>query len=269
MEPRNMKYNSWLHYLKNLVRIKGGFFLKKGMSMRSSEQQKMVYTYIGQRIRERRKILKLNQSQLAELMGFSYQQMQKYETGSSNISAGKLLWFAKILNVPPSYFYDGLNVDDTIGKRIETSVIQKTRTEKLRVLLVDDNPADVVLFKKALSCCKEQAELHVIYEADQVMDFLQHHALKYSQRLPDVIMLELSLPKVSGFELLRSIKKFSKTAELPVVILTHSISIRDLMDSYRQGAAGFIQKSVNLEEYSECLEIVLKYWSKAVALPVM
>ncbi len=70
--------------------------------MNIAEQQDAVCIFIGQRIRERRKLLKLSQNELAEFMGFSYQQMQKYEKGLSHVSAGKLLLFAKILNVPPS-----------------------------------------------------------------------------------------------------------------------------------------------------------------------
>lgn len=235
--------------------------------MNVSEQNKSVYVYIGQRIRERRKLLSLNQSELADLMGFSYQQMQKYETGASHVSAGKLLLFAKILNVPPSYFYEGLNLDDSIGKRIENTVIQRVRTEPLRILLVEDNPSDVLLFKKAMHACSDQVDVHIIHDSETVMDFLQNHELKYGQRQPDLVVLDLSMPKLSGIELLKLIKKHPKTVELPVIVLTNSINIKDMMESYRHGAAGFIQKSVDLEEYIEFMEIVVKYWSKIVALP--
>jgi CheY-like chemotaxis protein len=232
-----------------------------------TESQKSVYAYMGQRIRERRKLLKLNQSQLAEMMGFSYQQMQKYENGTSQVSAGKLLMFAKALNVPPSYFYDGIKLDDEIGKRIETDIIQKTRTEPLHILQVEDNPGDVILFKKALNSCTEKAEVHAIHDAEMVMDFLQNHEVKYGKKLPDLVVLDLSLPKISGLELLKRIKKNPNTQELPVVILTNSISAKDMKEAYRHGASGFIQKSVDLQEYTDSLEVVVKYWSKIVALP--
>jgi CheY-like chemotaxis protein/DNA-binding transcriptional regulator YiaG len=237
------------------------------IALNAAGQQKSVYVYIGQRIRERRKLLNLSQSQLAEMAGFSYQQMQKYENGASQISAGKLLLFAKIMNVPPSYFYEGLSLDDTIGKRIENNVIQKTRTEPLRILLVEDSPADIILFKKALESCSDAVDLHSIHDPETVMDFLQNHQVKYGQKQPDLVILDLSMPKISGMELLKSIKKHPKTLELPVVILTNSISIKDMMSSYREGAAGFIQKSVDMEEYTESVGIIAKYWSKIVALP--
>jgi two-component system response regulator len=235
--------------------------------MNAAQQQEPIYIYIGQRIRERRKLLKLNQTELAELMGFSYQQMQKYETGASRVSASKLLMFAKILNVPPSYFYDGIKIEDNIGKRIEPNVIQKGRTRSLRILLVEDNPADVILFKKALTIYADDTDMHVIHDPEHVMDFLQNHEVKYGQKLPDLVILDLSLPKLNGLELLKSIKKHPKIMELPVVVLTNSINVKDMMESYRNGAAGFIQKLVDLDEYVDAIDIVLKYWSKIVALP--
>src|SRR5271170_5620973 len=128
--------------------------------MNTTEQHKSVYIFIGQRIRQRRKTLNLNQSELAGLMGFSYQQMQKYESGASQVSAGKLLLFAKIMNVPPSYFYEGIKMEETIGQRLDAHIIPKTRSEPLRILLVENSPADVLLFKKALNACSEQAEVH-------------------------------------------------------------------------------------------------------------
>lgn len=234
-----------------------------------SELNNSVYVYVGQKIRERRKLLKLSQSQLAEMMGFSYQQMQKYETGASQASISKLLQFAQILNVPPLYFYEGAKLDDEIGKGITSDVIQKSRTEPLHVLLVEDSPADVILFRKALSACSEQVDLHVIHDAETVKDFLQNHSAKFGKAAPDLVILDLSLPKITGLQLLKSIKSNAETVALPVVILTNSISKKEMQEAYRNGAAGFIQKSVDMEQYMEAIETAMRYWSKAVALPVM
>jgi len=193
--------------------------------------------------------------------------MQKYETGTSHVSAGKLLMFARILNVPPSYFYEGIKLEESIGKRLDSHIIPKIRTEPLRILLVENSPADVILFKKALNSCSEQADVHVMHDAETAMEFLQNHKVKFGQKLPDIIMLDLSMPRLSGMELLRAIKKHPKTLELPVIILTHSVSTKDMMESYKEGAAGFIQKSVDMDEYIQSLDIAVKYWAKTVALP--
>ena len=227
--------------------------------------------HIGRRMRERRNLLKLTQSEVAELMGFSYQQMQKYESGVSQISTGKLLLFAKILNVPASYFLDGITLDKGIGKRIETNIIQKTRTEPLHILLVDDNAADVILFKQALIVC-EPVELHVVHDAAITMNLLKNDGIVFERRLPDVVFLDINVQKsngqkLNGMGLLASIKKNPKTQSLPVLILTNSISVKDMKESYRCGASGFIQKSNDAKEYEENLKAIIRYWSRIVLLP--
>jgi len=201
------------------------------------------------------------------LMGFSYQQMQKYETGVSHVSAGKLLQFARILNVPPNYFFDGLKLEGVLENRINASVIQRRRVRAFSVMMVEDNPSDVILFKKALAECDVPTEVQTFHDAEGAIDFLANHDVKFSQDLPDLVVLDLSLPKVGGLELLKRIKKHPQLLELPVVILTNSISMNDMMAAYRHGAAGFIQKSVDLSEYMDGMAIVMKYWSKIVALP--
>ncbi len=235
--------------------------------MNTSERQDSVYAYIGQRIRERRKLLKLSQTELADLMGFSYQQMQKYETGASHVSAGKLLLFARILNVPPDFFFEGIKLEPLLGDRIDSSLIQKARVKSFRILLVEDNPADVILFKKALSECEGPLDVHTFHEADSAMDFLQNHGPKFNQPLPDLIVLDLSLPKVSGMDFLKAMKKNSRLMGVPVVVLTNSISTSDMVEAYKLGAAGFIQKSVDLNEYVTGIGIMVKYWTKVVVLP--
>ena len=235
--------------------------------MSVAEQHETIYVYIGQRVRERRKLLNLSQAELAEMMGFSYQQMQKYETGASRVSAGTLLIFAKILNVPASYFYEGLKLEEAIGTRIESNIIQRIRTRALRILLVEDNPADVILFKKALDNRAELTNATVVHDAEVVMDYLQNYATKFGKAQPDIVVLDLSLPKLNGMELLKLIKKHPKTMAFPVLVLTNSINVKDMASAYRNGAAGFIQKSVDFEVYMDDLASVVNYWSKTVALP--
>ena len=225
-----------------------------------------VYAYIGQRIRQRRKMLQLNQTQLAEMMGFSYQQMQKYESGSSHVSAGKLLLLAKVLNVPPAYFYEGIALDDNIGKRLETNFIQKTRTDPLRVLLVDESPSDVILFMKAMNGVSEQLEVRTIHDPQLVMEHLLNHGERFGGSKTDIVIVEC-LSKSGVAELIRMIKKNPRTQMLPIIALTRSVSVKDLHEMYKHGVASFIQKSVDLDEYTRSLEVFVRYWARIVSLP--
>ena len=84
---------------------------------------------------------------------------------------------------------------------------------------------------------------------------------------PEIVILDLNLPKISGMQLLKEIKSNSQTASLPVLILTNSISKKEMTEAYRLGASGFIQKSIDFEEYREAIETLVMYWSKVVALP--
>jgi CheY-like chemotaxis protein/DNA-binding XRE family transcriptional regulator len=225
------------------------------------------YTYIGQRIRERRKLLKMSQSQLADLIGFSCQQIQKYESGVSQASIGRLLQLSRALNVPVAYFYEGAKLDDEIGIAIPDFIVRNDRTRPLRVLLVEDSAADVILFRKALSACPEPLDLHVIPDSEQVMSYLQKHATPSDRGAPDLVMLDISLPKISGLQLLKLIKNNPETVRLPVVILTNSVSSKEMDEAYHGGAAGFIQKRMEMEEYVESIQSAMRYWCRTVALP--
>jgi len=232
-------------------------------------QHHSVYSYVGQRIRERRKVLRLSQIDLARMMGFSYQQMQKYETGTSHATVSRLLQFANVLNVPATYFYEGAKLNDALGNAIQSDTIKQNRTTPLHVLLVEDNPADVILFRKALSTLSEQIDLHVIHKAETVSDYLQNYESKYGKSAPELVILDLSLPKIHGLQLLKNIKNNSATISLPVIMLTNSVSRKEMEDAYRYGASGFIQKSVDMGQYMDAIETAMRYWAKAVALPAM
>ena len=232
-------------------------------------QKNNVYAYVGQRIKERRKLLKMNQAQLAELMGFSYQQMQKYESGASQISVSRMLQFSRVLGVPATYFYEGVRIEDAIGKEIDTDIVQRTRTKPLNVLLIENNSGDILQFKRVLSTCTEQVDVYVIHDAEKVTDYLNHHSSKYGRDKPDIIILETMLPRNNGLQLIKSIRKVPTLSHVPIIIFTNSISKRDMLDSYAHGVAGFIQKSADIKEYIDTVDVLIRYWARAVILPNM
>lgn len=237
--------------------------------MEATDIQRSVYTYIGQRIRDRRKFLKMNQAQLAEVIGVSYQQVQKYENGSSQLSVSKLLQVASALQVSPVYFYEGVPVEECFGSTTTPDRIKRLRTEPFHILLVEDNPGDVILFRRAVKACDESAVIHSIYDPEMVIDYLCNAPTKYGRQQPDIVVLDLALPKIAGMKLLELIKKNSLITDIPVLILTNSLSMNEMREAYRLGAAGFIQKSVELGDYNRAIEAATRYWSQAVALPRM
>ena len=101
-------------------------------------QQPSIEHYVGNKIRERRKLLKLNQTELATMLGISYQQVQKYESGATTLTLGRLMHIAKILNVQPHFFYEGAPVDASLSDAPASDVIVKHRKRPLQILLVEE-----------------------------------------------------------------------------------------------------------------------------------
>ena len=232
------------------------------------QEDEKVHLTLGRRIRDRRKILGLTQSQLAGLLGLaSYQQVQNYEAGTRRLLVSDLLQFARILNVPPTYFYDGITLDRLIGKKLESDVIPTIRTKPLRLLLVEGNHSDAFMFKTALNASGLKTELDIVHNSEEAISFIQACEVRFNQHLPDILVLALFLEKASGFEVLKFVRTNPKTRDVPVIILTNSVSMKDMTNSYKRGASGFIQKTSVMEEYKEHITSLVKYWSDTVVLP--
>lgn len=225
--------------------------------------------YVGYKIKERRKLLKLSQTKLAEMMGLSYQQIQKYENGSNKITLARILELSKVLNIPTVYFYEGADLDDEIGKPINSKVIRTERTKPLNVLMVEDNADDEILLRNAIEDSEEMVNISVIRDADKVIDFLRNHSSKYGEPKPDIVFMDLSMPKTDGTSLIKSIKKDRELQDIPIIVLTNSISVEEMSEIYKQQAAGFIPKSFDYNEFAENIDTAMKYWSKVVVLPSM
>jgi CheY-like chemotaxis protein/DNA-binding XRE family transcriptional regulator len=230
--------------------------------------QMTLEQYVGTRIRERRRLLKLSQSELASLMGVSYQQLQKYENGVNALTLNRLIQMAQVMNAPPSYFYDGAPVTSDVATISEGETIVTERTRPLQILLVEDNSGDEILFRNAVEQCGAFSEIQVLQNPDMVIDFIQNHESKGHAR-PHLIVLDINLPRMDGLTLLREIKSCETIADIPVIILTNSVRTKEMKESYRLNASGFIQKSLKYEEFCDNVAAAMNYWTRTVILPVM
>jgi CheY-like chemotaxis protein len=225
--------------------------------------------YVGNRIRDRRKMMKLSQTELADLLKMSYQQLQKYEGGTNAMTLNRLIQMAGVLNVPPSYFYDGAPAESHLPPLPESDVINADRTRALQILLVEDNASDEILFRNAVEQSSAFAEVHVIQNPEMVVDFLSHTQEKYMRPRPHLVVLDINLPRMDGLTLLRKIKSDAEIADIPVIMLTNSVRTKEMKESYKLHASGFIQKSLSFEEFADNVGTAMAYWTKAVVLPVM
>jgi len=141
------------------------------------------------------------------------------------------------------------------------------RINPIEVLLVEDSPADVRLTKEALKEEKLHVNLNVVNDGVEAMEFL-HRTGKFAQAVrPDLILLDLNLPKKDGREVLKEIKQDEKLRSIPVVILTTSKAEEDIVKSYNQYANCYITKPLDLSQFSTVVKSINDFWLTIVKLP--
>jgi two-component system response regulator len=137
------------------------------------------------------------------------------------------------------------------------------RAEPGSILLVEDNPDDVALTLRAFEREHLANQVHVAVDGPEALDFLfarGRHAARAGKPLPQVVLLDLKLPKVDGLEVLREIRSNPRTQLLPVVVLTSSIEETDVARAYGLGANGYIRKPVDFREFVEAARQLGMYW---------
>ncbi len=136
------------------------------------------------------------------------------------------------------------------------------------VLLVEDEPADANLVRVALKESRILCRLHHLSDGVEALAFLRREGELYrTAPRPDLILLDLNMPRMNGQELLRIIKDDLALNTIPVVILTTSDVERDVVASYQLGAAGYVTKPVDIEQFIEAIRQIGRYWFVLVLLP--
>ncbi|MBS3963448.1 MAG: response regulator, partial [Methylomonas sp.] len=131
------------------------------------------------------------------------------------------------------------------------------------ILLVEDNPDDEALTLRALRKNNILNEVVVVRDGVEALDHLfagESHSNRASDELPQLVLLDLKLPKLDGLEVLKRIRSDLRTQFLPVVILTTSNEDRDILSSYELGANSFIRKPVDFEQFMEAVRQLGLYW---------
>jgi CheY-like chemotaxis protein len=138
------------------------------------------------------------------------------------------------------------------------------------LLLADDDPDDRLLVKDALQESRLEADLRLVEDGEELMDYL-HRRGKYADPddspPPDLILLDLKMPKKSGHQALEEIKGNPKLRRIPIVVLTTSKAEEDIVRAYNSGANSFIVKPTNFGALTEAMETLERYWFELIALP--
>ena len=141
------------------------------------------------------------------------------------------------------------------------------RNGPIEILLVEDNPGDVRLTKEALKEGKVYSNLHTVKDGVEAMEYLRREGKYSSVPRPDIILLDLNLPRKDGREVLEEIKSDEKLKRIPVVVLTTSKAEEDVLRTYNLHANCYVTKPVDLEKFMVVVKTIDVFWLTVVTLP--
>lgn len=137
----------------------------------------------------------------------------------------------------------------------------------IEILLVEDHPGDMRLTKEALREGKVYNNLHWVKDGVEAMEFLRRQGKHDQAPRPDIILLDLNLPKKDGREVLSEIKSDDKLKQIPVVVLTTSKAEEDVLRSYNLHANCYVTKPVDLDKFIVVVKSIDRFWLTVVTLP--
>lgn len=139
--------------------------------------------------------------------------------------------------------------------------------EPIEILLIEDNPVDILMTRHALREGRVSNNLHVVEDGEEATDFLWKRGRFSEAPRPDLILLDLNLPKRSGREILADIKADRELLNIPVIVLTTSEDEEDIAMCYQLHSNCFITKPVDMEQFSHVIRSIEGFWLTIVKLP--
>ncbi|AWK11942.1 two-component system response regulator [Streptomyces spongiicola] len=140
-------------------------------------------------------------------------------------------------------------------------------TKPIEVLLVEDDPGDELMTREAFADNKIGNSLHVVRDGQEALDFLYRQGAHRDAPRPDLILLDLNLPKYDGRQVLERIKADADLTHIPVVVLTTSAAEEDILRSYRLHASAYVTKPVDLEQFIAAIRKIDDFFVTVVRLP--
>ncbi|USO02115.1 MAG: response regulator [Alphaproteobacteria bacterium] len=234
------------------------------------EKEYEIDEFIGYKLREQRQKLNFTLSDISSRVGVSLQQIQKYEQGKSRIPAVLLFKISKILNVTPDYFFEGVeNISSNFFTYKTKEDISFERPKSLNLFIIEDDPSDELLIRNILNTSRYDIKIHSAHDGEKALEMLRNRESLSLFPRPDLIFLDLNIPKRDGHYVLKEIKRDENLCDIPVVVITNSISAKDMMSTYKGYAAGYIFKSFDIEVFHKDIIRTIEYWADVAVLPRM
>lgn len=139
--------------------------------------------------------------------------------------------------------------------------------QPIEILLVDDNDDDVVLLAESFKDSRFLNLLQVVHDGEEAIAYLRHEGQYRSAKTPGLVLLDINMPRMNGFEVLQAMKSDSLLRTIPVVMLTTSTRDEDIVRSYDGGACSFVSKPVNFEKLKDVIKQFALYWTLVSVIP--
>ncbi len=137
----------------------------------------------------------------------------------------------------------------------------------INILLIEDNEGDILLTTEALEECKIPIDLKVVRDGNEALLYLMAQTKLGGSKLPDLILLDINLPKKNGHEVLQSVKNHPDLKHIPIIILTTSSSEVDILRAYQEHANCYIVKPLEVENFLQITSKIEEFWLNIVNLP--
>ena len=142
----------------------------------------------------------------------------------------------------------------------------KVENRPIEILLVEDNPGDVLLMKEIMKMSRFPIHWTLARDGEKTLDLLHEEEAFSKQGEPDIILLDLNIPKLDGREVLREIKNDKKLSHIPVIIMTSSSSSQDIADTYRDKANFYITKPMDMDHFAVVVKYIEDFWLEKIKL---
>ncbi len=138
---------------------------------------------------------------------------------------------------------------------------------KIHLLLVEDNEGDIILTKEALENSLMIETMEISRDGNAAIEYLEYVLFNKEIQLPDIILLDINLPKVDGQEVLQFIKEHENLKQIPVIMLSTSSSEKDIVTSYKNYANCFISKPVEVDNFMSVISKIEEFWLQTALIP--
>lgn len=223
--------------------------------------------YMGQKLRDFRERVGLTLIECSERMGVSHQQIHKYESGQTKISPGVLYKFCELFSVNPNAFFEGYTNADEKCHLNEEDVTSYENLQKINILLVEDNAEEQFLVRKIFDEYDLDIQIFCIHDGEEFLNIIKRKINITQIPFPDLIFIDLNMPKLDGIGTLKLLKQDKELRLIPVIILTGSMRVQDVINAYKNYASGYIRKSFDYEILKQHIHQALNYWTESVILP--